>query len=206
MASGHLVCSQFELRTAGPLVAVAFDPQRLTLTGAPVPVIEGVRQSLTSAGAHYSVSSTGSLVYVPGGAQAAPRRLVWVDRKGVEQALPAPAHIYFSPRLSPDGQHVAVTIDESEMNVWVDDLARDTLTRLTLQGRGNSAAEWMPPDGKRIAFLSNAEGRLNLFWQLADGSGGLERLTTSEDAQTPNSWSPDGQLLAFVAHSGHHGI
>jgi len=38
----------------------------------------------------------------------------------------------------------------------------------------------------------------NLFWQLADGSGGLERLNTSEYIQVPTSWSPDGKLLAFM--------
>jgi serine/threonine-protein kinase len=38
---------------------------------------------------------------------------------------------------------------------------------------------------------------LNIYWQLADGSGGLERLTTSENTNIPMSWSPDGQLLAF---------
>ena len=54
------------------------------------------------------------------------------------------------------------------------------------------------PDGKRIAFESNKEGPFNLFWQLADGSGGPERLTSSEYTQAPTSWSPDGQLLAFT--------
>jgi eukaryotic-like serine/threonine-protein kinase len=39
---------------------------------------------------------------------------------------------------------------------------------------------------------------VNVFWQLADGSGGLERLTTSEYTQSPHSWSLYGQLLAFV--------
>ena len=53
------------------------------------------------------------------------------------------------------------------------------------------------PDGTRIAFASNKEGPLNLFWQLADGSGGVVRLTTSDYAQATISWSPDGQLLAF---------
>ena len=49
-----------------------------------------------------------------------------------------------------------------------------------------------------LAFNSNREGPTNLFWQLADGSGGLERLTTSEYLQAPMSWSRDGQLLAFI--------
>ena len=37
---------------------------------------------------------------------------------------------------------------------------------------------------------------MNIFWQLADGSGGLERLTNN--ASVPSSFSPDGQLLAFA--------
>lgn len=32
---------------------------------------------------------------------------------------------------------------------------------------------------------------------MADGSGGLERLATSEQTQVPKSWSGDGRLLAF---------
>ena len=49
-----------------------------------------------------------------------------------------------------------------------------------------------------MAFQSSKEGPLNIFWQLADGSGGRERLTTSEDTNAAHSWSPDGQLLAFI--------
>jgi eukaryotic-like serine/threonine-protein kinase len=70
------------------------------------------------------------------------------------------------------------------------------LTRFTFEGSLNNPAVWTP-DGKRIAFSSNKEGVQNIFWQLADGSGGLERLTTGDYAQIPMSWSPDGQLLAF---------
>ena len=77
------------------------------------------------------------------------------------------------------------------------DLSRETLTRLTFEGNANLNPVWTP-DGKRIAFESNREGPYNVFWQLADGSGGLERLTTSEYLHAPMSWSPDGQLLAFV--------
>jgi len=38
----------------------------------------------------------------------------------------------------------------------------------------------------------------NLFWQPADGSGEAERLTTSENWQSPTSWSPDGKTLVFT--------
>ena len=190
--SGHLVYAQ-----GGSLMAVPFDPQRLTVTGEAVPVVEGILQTFSTAVAQYSFSATGSLVYVSGGLQGTQRTLVWVDRKGIEQALPAPPHSYRYPRLSPDGQRMAVTIEESESNIWLYDLARETLTRLTFQGSSSLMGAWTP-DGKRIAFTSIKEGPLNSFWQLADGSGGPERLNISEYAQAPESWSSDGQLLAYI--------
>jgi len=82
------------------------------------------------------------------------------------------------------------------------DLSRETLTRLTFEGNSNFLPVWTP-DGKRIAFTSykerptNKEGPSNIYWQRADGSGGLERLTTSDYLNSPTSWSPDGQLLAY---------
>jgi serine/threonine-protein kinase len=190
--SGHLVYAQ-----GGSLMAVPFDPQRLAATGGAIPVVEGVLQSGYSGAAQYSFSATGSLAYVPGGVQVSQRRLVWVDRKGVEQVLPAPTRSYRTPRLSPDGRRLAATIDESDSYIWLYDFARDTLTRLTFQGNYDLMGAWTP-DGKRIAFDSTREGPQNLFWQMADGSGGIERLNTSEYPQVPMSWSPDGQVLAFT--------
>jgi eukaryotic-like serine/threonine-protein kinase len=173
-----------------------FDLQRLAVTGAAVPMVEGVLQFRSSGAAQYSLSASGSLAYVPGAIQADQRKMVWVTRNGTEQPSTAPAHAYRGPRLSPDGQRIAVAIEEQEAQVWLYDLSRDTLTRLTFEGNVNVNPVWTR-DGKRIAFTSNKEGPQNLFWQLADGSGGLERLTTSEHVNTPSSWSPDGQLLAF---------
>jgi Tol biopolymer transport system component/predicted Ser/Thr protein kinase len=190
--SGHLIYAQ-----GANLMAVPFDTQRLAVTGAAVPVVEGVLQSPINGHAQYSFAATGSLVYVPGSVQSAQSRLVWVSRNGAEQPVAAPAHAYQFPRLSPDGRRVAVGIAEEETQIWLYDLSRDTLTRLTFEGNQNYNAVWTP-DGRRIAFQSDREGPLNIFWQLADGSGGLERLTTSGSNQFPISWSPDGQLLAFV--------
>jgi serine/threonine protein kinase/Tol biopolymer transport system component len=189
--SGHLVYAQ-----GGTLMAVPFDPQRLEVTGTAVPVVEGVLQSPVNGAAQYSFSGTGSLVYVPGGLQSAQSSLVWVSRNGTEQPLAAPMHAYLFPQLSPDGRRLAVTVAEQETQTWLYDLSRETLTRFTFEGNYNRSPVWTP-DGKRIAFESNKEGVPNLFWQLADGSGGLERLNTSEYIQVPVSWSPDGQLLAF---------
>jgi eukaryotic-like serine/threonine-protein kinase len=177
-------------------MAAPFDPERLQQTGAATLVVEGVLQSSYTAGVQYALSGTGSLVYIPGGSLAAVR-LVWVSRNGTEQALAAPPHAYSYPRISPDGRRVAVSIAAEGIQEWLYDFSRDTLTRITFGGNLNFTPVWTP-DGKRIAFLSNREGPQNIFWQLADGSGGLERLTTSEYVDPPRSFSPDGQLLAYV--------
>jgi serine/threonine protein kinase/Tol biopolymer transport system component len=190
--SGHLVYVQ-----RGSLMAMPFDPQQLTATGTAVPVVGGVLQTASSGAAQYAISATGSLVYVPGGVQSPQSRLVWVSRNGAEQPVAAPMHSYFVPRLSPDGRRVAVAIWEQETQIWQYDLSRDTLTRFTFEGSANFNPAWTV-DGRRIAFDSNKEGPLNIFWQLADGSGGAERLTTSQYINAPMSWSPDGQLLSFT--------
>jgi eukaryotic-like serine/threonine-protein kinase len=180
----------------GTLLAVPFDADRLQVKGTPVAVGEDIRESGFGA-AQFGLSPQGSLVYVSAsrGAPEAERRLVWVNRNGTEQSLAAPVRAYLAPRISPDGRTLAVEIDGQ---VWLFDLSRETLTRLTFEGE-NGNPSWTP-DGKRIAFQSDQNV---LFWQLADGSGGRERLTKGEvtqraDSWSPDSWSSDGQLLAFT--------
>jgi Tol biopolymer transport system component len=56
------------------------------------------------------------------------------------------------------------------------------------------------PDGRRLTFASDRDDparRQNLFWQLADGSGRAERLTSGGDEPLPGSWHPSGRFLAF---------
>jgi eukaryotic-like serine/threonine-protein kinase len=182
----------------GTLMAQPFDAERIQLTGEPVPIAEGLQFNLGTGRAAFAASENGVLAYRAGGG-AVPRTLVWVRRNGAEQALGAPARPYGQPRLSPDGGRVAVEVDTQ---IWVYDLIRETLTRLTFEGNSNNNPAWTP-DGKRIAFQSDKDGApAKIFWQLADGSGGLERLTSGgEGNQTPQSWSADGQLLAFHENS-----
>jgi serine/threonine protein kinase len=196
---GYLVYAQ---PAGGTLMAVPFDAERLEVTGEAAPVVEGVRQSIIGPSlAQYISSNTGSLVYVAEGTAPADRTLVWVDRQGVAQPLPAPRRAYFFPRLSPGGDRVAVSIrDGGAIHVWLYDLRRGGLSRGTFEGAINYAGPWTP-DGQRIALFSDEQGVPNVFWLRSDGSGKLERLTTSKDLQAPNSWSPDGQTLAFIQTS-----
>ena len=195
-STGHVIYLQSGNAETGTLMAAPFDAQRLQVTGPAVPVVEGILRDQLGVG-HFSVSSTGTLAYLSGSAAAIQRKLVWVARNGTEQPLAAPALAYGYARVSPDGGRIAVELDNQ---IWLYDLSRDTLTRFTFEALLNQTPAWTP-DGKRIAFRSNKDGRNNLYSQLADGSGGLERLTTSPYVQNPTSWSADGQLLAYFENS-----
>ena len=56
---------------------------------------------------------------------------MWVDRQGRETPIPAPPRPYLLPALSPDGTRVAVFANDQERDLWLWDLGRTTLTRLT---------------------------------------------------------------------------
>ena len=192
LATGHLVYA-----LGGTLFAVPFDDRRLEVTGGAVPVVEGVRRSsnfgLGTGAAFYGVSSTGSLVFVPGGNPALlERRFLMVPREGDAESLSLPPDAYRSLRISPDDQRIAFhTEDGQEANIWVYDLAGDRAAqRLTFEG-WNRFPIWSG-DGQRVVFQSDREGDRALYWQPADGAGPAERLTEPGQgaAHVPESWSP----------------
>jgi serine/threonine-protein kinase len=191
--SGHLVYAAL-----GSLRAVRFDPVTLEVLSDPVPVLDDVTMGRNAA--DISVSRTGTLVYVPGGetgTNAANRTLAWVDRNGREEPIKSPPHGYISARLSPDDSHIAVSItDQSNPDVWVIDLARDTPTRLTFDPGADTSPFWAP-DGRYIVFRSTKEAAPNLYRHAANGTGNDERLTTSQNSQMPLAYTPDGARLVY---------
>ena len=189
--SGHLMYA-----AAGTLRAVAFDPARLETHGTPVPVVPDVLAT-ASGGVDAVVADDGTLAYVSGGGAPAQRQtLAWVDRQGKETPIPAPPRAYRYARLSPDGTRVALDVRDEQNDIWVWDLARHTLTRLTFDPGLNRGGVWTP-DGRRIVFSAVRDGGENLYWQMADGSGTPEQLTKSERLFFPTSFSPDGTRLVF---------
>jgi Tol biopolymer transport system component len=187
--TGHLVYS-----VASTLLAAPFDAVNLKITGPAVPMIHDVREDAGSGAVQYGISSTGHLVYLTGGVQSQRRTLVWVSRTGVEQALPAPPHAYTVPRISPDGRRIAVDIREASSDIWLYDIGRESLSRLTIDASATNPL-WTP-DGQRVVFQSVKAGRQGRAWQQVDGSGGAEKLASGEE-RFPSSFSPDGKLLAY---------
>ena len=196
LPTGHLVYG-----AGGTLRTVAFDLDRLNVAGPSVPVLEQVLTTPTGA-LEVSVAANGTMVYVPGNlvTTAAVRSLLWVDRHGREEPIAAPADAYLYPRLSPDGTRVAVDIARGNRDIWVWNLARETLLRLTSDASVDRSPTWTP-DGRCIIFSSDRTGRVfNLFWQNADGTGAVESLLKSPHpggGAGPASLTPDGRTLVF---------
>ena len=200
---GHIIYA-----VGGVLFAVPFDLRHLAVTGGPVPVVEGVKRAAVSLydTAHLAVSSTGSLVFIPGPVTTSGGRsdLALIDRTGAAQRLKLPPAAYEHPRLSPDGKRIAVgTDDGKDAVVWIYDVSgAAALRRLTLGGR-NRVPVWSA-DGEHVAFQSDREGALGIFWQRADGTTPAERLTKpdKDTAHVPESWAPDGKTLLFSVGKG----
>jgi hypothetical protein len=200
LPTGHIVYA-----LGGTLLAVPFDLRRLKVSGTQVSILEGVRRGntpdLNPGVAHFSVSNTGSLVYVPGPVSptAVDKEFVRVDLKGGIQRLKLAPSRYETPRVSPDGRYLAFgTEDGKEAIVWIYDLSGTSSPRQLTVGGRNRYPIWSA-DGKRVAFQSDREGDLSIWWQRADGKGPAERLTTPEPqmSHVPESWSPKHNTFLF---------
>ena len=197
VSTGHIVFARH-----GALLAAAFDPAKLRLTGGPVGVVDDVMQAiyaknapLETGAAQFDVSPTGSLAYASGGVFAEEARtLVWVNRAGAVTPLALPTRVYWGPRLAPDGQHVAFYTRGSDERVWIADLRSGITTPVT--ERGNPSFIIWTPDGTHVTYTDG--NPRNLFMRQADGGGEPRRLTTSPNVEVPSSWSPDGKTLAFA--------
>jgi serine/threonine-protein kinase len=202
LPSGHLVYA-----VGGTVYARRFDAKRGVVGAEAVPVVEGVRRSTggqpTSA-SQLAVSDSGTLVYIPGPATASAStyRLVRAGGAGDPVALDLPAAAYSTPRISPDGETLAVMrVDGRETNIWLYDLSGKTqLRRLTFDG--DSRFPVWSADGQRVTFQSGREGDQAVWSQPVSG-GAAERLTkpAAGDEHVPESWSKDGQLLVTLAKS-----
>ena len=115
--------------------------------------------------------------------------------------------LYFYPRISPDGTRIALDVKLGEDDIWIWDVTRATMTRLTFDAGEDEFPVWTP-DGQRVAFASQRDGvgLHNLYWKAADGTGAVERLIESTSDQRPLAFSPDGTRLVYRDNSPERGV
>ena len=197
LSSGYVVYA-----LAGTLQAVPFDLDRLEISGKPIQLLDGVA---TRFGADFSLSADSTLAYVPGDWGWPDRSLVWVDRDGKTVDNTCDPKNYWWPRISPDGQRVAVTINtrrKGSTDIWICELARNnTLTRITTDPSWDYVPVWTP-DGNRATYSATRQSTPDLIEIAADGTGTAEWLLRKKPGIWPASWSPDGSILLFTEE--HH--
>ena len=187
--SGHLVYTN-----GSTMFAVPFDLDRLEVRGTPVRILDDVAFDTVTGSGQYDVSRTGTLVYRRHIGERSAATVQWVEPTGNSVPLLARAGVYETPRLSPDGQRIAITLkDGANYDIWVYEPARDAMTRLTPGGARVGNPVWTP-DGQHVIFGALGSG---ILWTRSDGAGRPQPLLATKGIQLPTAVSPDGRRLAY---------
>ena len=195
--TGHIVFA----RVGGSLWAIPFDPGRLEVTGAAVPILEGIRSEF-GVWPYFAIGSDGTLAYVPGSPL---KQLVWLDRKGEVEQLGFAARPYESPRISSDGRSLAATVREENHDVWTFDLDRGTSTRMTNAPGEDETPVWIAAR-QELVYAGDSPGGTRLVKTTMAGISGAQVLLQPDgNHRHTDSVSPDGRQLAFTEFSRETG-
>jgi dipeptidyl aminopeptidase/acylaminoacyl peptidase len=106
------------------------------------------------------------------------------------------------PQISPDGKKIVYVrrfadpmTDKRHANLWIINVDGSDHRPLTTGNRSDSSPRWAP-DATRIAYLSDADGKQQIYVRWMD-SGQTARITNLEEGPDAISWSPDGKMLSF---------
>ncbi len=172
--------------------------QLVVARGEPVPVLDEVSNEQYFGEAQLDLSRDGSLVYHRG-ATLGFKTVQWLDSAGTLQPLLGEPAMYTYPRVSPDGERLAISLpDGPNTSIWVYAWRTGTKTRIT-EGRGQNVYPVWSPDGRYIVFAGGGA----LFWSPADAAQRPQLLIAAPDQGTlaPLSFTPDGKTLAFSARA-----
>jgi Tol biopolymer transport system component/tRNA A-37 threonylcarbamoyl transferase component Bud32 len=190
------------------LMAQPFDAESRLLKGDPLPVVEGVLTGILPTGPRpsYAVSHTGVLVYRTGGASEF--QMIWKDRDGKEEPIAgAPMDQRTGdPALSPDGRRVALERQiEGNFDVWIYELGRGVMTRLTFNPGRDAFPVWSP-DGREVIYAGERNGAWGIYRTPASGAGQDELLAgPSQRPFQPASWNRDGRYLLYTQNISGQG-
>jgi eukaryotic-like serine/threonine-protein kinase len=193
--TGHLVYSYL-----GNLMAVRFDPDDPTNTGVPQLVASGVQVSAghgTLGRAGFAVSASGTLTWLRASAEDAKSRIVRVAPTGRYRTLPPVPAIYQTPRISPDGRHLAVTVrpDVMTREIHVIDISGSRRPPFTIRGGDNQSPAWM--DNRRLSFGSNRDGVQKIYVTPLGGTPAPLLASDASVARNPASWTRPPRLLTL---------
>jgi len=160
--------------------------------------INGESFLVASGGQFPSVSANGTLIYSLG-SSAVLNELVWVDSDGrIGQVAGRPRLGLDAPALSPDGRKVAVVAYENDSaNIWIQDLARGTWSRLVSGPQDERAPIWSK-SGDRIFYLRQERDLFYSVMEVQVNGPGAPRMRADGVEEPPLSVSSDDRSLVYV--------
>ena len=106
-------------------------------------------------------------------------------------------------QVSPNGKHIAyvrrsndIMSDSSRANVWLASVDGKSNRPLLSSKKNYYSIRWSP-DGSRLAYLSNEEGKPQLYVRWMD-TGQTALVTNVTSSPSNITWSPDGKHIAFT--------
>jgi Tol biopolymer transport system component len=177
----------------GNLLLQAFDPSSLKVSGAPIPVAEGVAFEAFRWVGNFTFSNSGRLVFQSGNAVRR-SRLTWFDLDGRELGPVGEPASFFNFALSPDQKRVAAMVlgnQNLRPEIRLYDLERGVGTRFTFGDQGANFPIWSP-ESREVAFGDPGSG---IRVKPADGGSEGRLLLRDPGNVWPLGWSPDGKRM-----------
>ena len=182
--------------TAGGLMmGVPIDVVKRRLLGPPVQLMDNVSLNLGTGLAHAALSRAGTLMYQTGTQMS---RVVIASTDGHARVILDDRRDYAFPRLSPDGRQLAITVGAADhRDIWLDELASGTRTRLTTEGLTNERPEWSP-DGRHVLYRTDQGRRSAIWWRPSDLSAESTPLVSGDHIDVFEAViSPDSRYIVY---------
>jgi serine/threonine-protein kinase len=183
--TGHLV---YYRESSDKTFAVAFDAETRRVLGDPVEVNSDAK-------AQAVVSQNGTLAYLPY-PDSLGSTVLMVDWQGNETRLIEQDGNWAEPRISPDGRKIILRQQQSpDCFLWLYDLDRGTLTRLTFEGDSH-APSWSG-DGRHVYAGLEGEFMRAIYRMPVDGSTPPELVWKGDGPETPGGGTADNSMIPF---------
>jgi serine/threonine protein kinase len=177
------------------LLAQLFDLNRLSLSGSPHPVVDGVVLDLGVWHSTFTASQLSNTLIFQVGAPMAQSRLEWVDRGGKHLSFVGDQGVFLGPRFSKDGQRFLVTSGDPTHDVWLYNSSGPQKTRLTFDGFIAGEPTWSPDGSRFTVTLGLPNSMFRIVARSSSGAGESIPLQELPTADSATDWSPDGRYL-----------
>ncbi len=198
IAGGDLV---YITRT-GELRAIGYNTNTRALRGRSVRIATGLLMSPGTGFGFAALSSSGDVIFREGRPVS---ELVVAMTNGQIRPLVTDTLAFENPRVSPDGRHIAVSVDhDNRKAIWLVDRGPRILSRLSEAEIGTlrDRAEWTP-DGRTVLYRRNAPTGNTYAMRAADQSGGETLISIPGVAVNEMVMAPDGVTLLGRCSAGN---